>query len=185
MMGELPAVTTPERTEDQTSEPVGDDQGVLDTFAQPDTEGADDAETEGLPSPGPLMPPPEPGNRRGRGPGGESPLHKRLKEQISQHPTILDEGLRFVDIEHPFLSGDQLDLLMEDSRGVPVVVEVETGPLRTGLWQAIKYKHLLAAERDLPCDQVRAMLVTPFLIPEAIKKECDQHDVEPKEIAYK
>jgi len=87
-------------------------------------------------------------------------------------------------MEYEFKSLDRADLVCTDSSGIPVAVEVKPteSECERGLWQAVKYKHLLAAERGLPCSQVRAFLVAPR-IPDYVKQQCGRLGIEPKEIA--
>jgi len=122
--------------------------------------------------------------RSGGGGSGEGAEHRNLKEKLAMNPVLLGPGLRLVKVEHKFASGDRVDILLEDNNGVPVVVEVETyiNPgNELGLWQAIKYKHLIAVERQILCQQARSILVAPS-IPDDIKAKCDKFGVEPKEI---
>jgi hypothetical protein len=65
-----------------------------------------------------------------------------------------------------------------------VTVEVEAafpGGNNTGMWQAVAYKHVFAAELGVACDQVRGFLVAPA-IPDSIKTSCRQYGVEPFEV---
>ncbi|MCG9126501.1 hypothetical protein JT359_02765 [Candidatus Poribacteria bacterium] len=115
----------------------------------------------------------------------ESSNHKHLKEYIAYNPTELDQRLRLVKIEYSFKSNDRVDILMADSNGNPVPVEVEIGfypdNWEIGVWQAAKYKHLAAAEFGLSCEQVRSILVAPE-IPEDVKAKCSELGIEPIEV---
>lgn len=118
------------------------------------------------------------------GGGGESEKHRQLKELIVQQPDLIEPGMHAARMEYEFKSGDRADVVCEDSSGFPVAVEVESyipPDNEVGLWQAVKYKHLLAAERGLPCSQVRAFLVGPS-IPDCVKEECARLGIEQKEI---
>ena len=120
----------------------------------------------------------------GRGGGGEGEAHRKLKENLAANPSQLGEGLKWVRNEHVFKSDDRVDILLEDSFGNPVVVEVKPH-IPSGnsaeVWQAVKYKHLAAVEYDIPCEQVRSILVAPR-IPDNVKVECERLGIEPMEI---
>jgi RecB family endonuclease NucS len=97
---------------------------------------------------------------------------------------LLGEGLTLVGTEYEFPSGDRVDILLEDNTGQPVTVEVEPQippENYVGVWQAVKYKHLAAVERELPCEQVRSILAAPH-IPDDVKRKCRELGVEPKEV---
>lgn len=115
----------------------------------------------------------------------ESLEHQELKENLAKNPTQLGVGLNLVEIEYEFKSNDRVDILFEDSFGNPVPVEVEiaffTDQKEIGVWQAAKYKHLAAAEYDLPCHQVRSILVAPK-IPDDIIEKCKELGIEPIEV---
>ena len=124
------------------------------------------------------------GGHGGRGGGGEGEQHKKLKKKLANNPSQLGEGLKLVEIEHTFQSKDRVDILLKDSVGNPVTVEVEThiqSENYVGVWQAVKYKHLAAVEYGLSCDQVRSVLVAPG-IPDDVKEECKKFGIEPKEV---
>ena len=121
------------------------------------------------------------GHGQGGG-GGEGELHRQLKENLANNPAQLGEGLKLVDTEYSFKSGDRVDILLQDSFGNPVTVEVKIH-FSSGneVWQAVKYKHLAAVKYGLSCEQVRSVLVAPE-IPDNVKKECRQLGIEPKEV---
>ena len=105
-----------------------------------------------------------PGGHSGWGGGGEGEAHLRLKEYLAANPYIIEPGARLLAVEYLFSSNDRVDLLLEDSRGIPIAIEVESYICQgdfIGIWQAVKYKHLLAVERGLGCNQVRGMVVAP------------------------
>ena len=125
------------------------------------------------------------GGHRGRGGGRESDKHRNLKNYLADNPSLLSQGLKLVETEHGFKSGDKADILLEDSKGSPITVEVETYiPRRNyvGVWQAVKYKHLAAVEYGLPCDQVRSILAAP-IIPDDVKAKCKELGIEPVEVS--
>ena len=125
------------------------------------------------------------GGHGGRGGGGESEKHRILKEYLADNPSQLGTELKPGKKEHTFGSGDRVDILLRDSVGKPVTVEVEThisSGNYVGVWQAVKYKHLAAVEYNLPCEEVRSILAAPE-IPEDVKKKCEELDIEPIEVS--
>ena len=121
----------------------------------------------------------------GGGNGGEGEEHRSLKEYLAANPSIFGEGFELVGTEYRFGSGDEADILFEDSSGNPVTVEVKL-PILSGsdqeVWQAVKYKHLAAVEYGLSCDGVRSILVAPE-IPDDVKTKCDDLGIEPIEVS--
>ena len=127
------------------------------------------------------------GGHGGSGGGGEGEKHENLKRGLANNPSRFGEGLELVKIEYIFGSGDRVDILLKDSSGKPVTVEVETGfssgaGRYVGVWQAVKYQHLAAMERGLGCEQVRSILAAPE-IPEDVKKKCEELKIEPFEVS--
>lgn len=119
------------------------------------------------------------------GGGEESQAHLQLKHFIARKPEVLEEGLQLRHLEYSFPSGDRVDVLLEDKDGRPVAVEVETDAAGTevGLWQAIKYQHLIAVRaRFKECSHARGFLVAPF-IPEKVKQLCVHYGIEFREIS--
>ena len=127
------------------------------------------------------------GGRGGHGSGGgggEKDAHRNLKNYLANYPSQLGEGLEWTATEYRFKSGDEVDILLVDSSGHPVTVEVETyipSGNYVGVWQAVKYKHLVAVEYGLPCEQVRSILAAPQ-IPDNVKSECRRLGIEPREV---
>ncbi len=128
------------------------------------------------------------GNRRpgySPGGGGEGEAHRTLKEHLAANPSLFGEGLKLVDTEYRFRSGDEADVLFEDSSGNPVTVEVKPLILSGSdqeAWQAVKYKHLAAVEYGLPCEQVRSILAAPK-IPDDVRAKCKELGIEPIEVS--
>ena len=122
---------------------------------------------------------------RGGG-GGEGEKHRTLKENLADNPSLFGEGLKLIDTEYRFRSGDEADILFEDSSGNPVTVEVKP-PILSGsdqeVWQAVKYKHLAAVKYELPCEQVRSILAAPE-IPDDVKEKCQELGIEPFEVPH-
>ena len=127
------------------------------------------------------------GGRGGHGSGGgggEGDAHRDLKNYLANNSSQLGKGLRLVGTEYSFKSYGKVDILLEDSSGNPVTVEVEAH-IRSGdfvgVWQAVKYRHLAAVEYELLCKQVRSILAAPE-IPDNVKMECRRLGIEPMEI---
>ena len=131
----------------------------------------------------PQVPSP-PHYRPGSGGGGEGPAHLELKTYLADNPSLFGEGLELVDIEYTFPSNDRVDILFKDASGIPITVEVETDQPASGIWQAVKYKHLAAVEYEIPCENVRSILAAPR-IPDAVKQECKRLGIEPVEVPCK
>ena len=127
------------------------------------------------------------GGHSGRGGGGEGDAHRNLKNYLANNPSELDEGFKLVKTEYRFTSGDEADILFEDSSKNPITVEVEThisSGNYVGVWQAVKYQHLAAVEYGLPCEQVRSILAAP-VIPDDVKEECERRGIEPFEVSQR
>ena len=110
----------------------------------------------------------------------ESTEHKKLKEFIRTKPRILGEKLKHLCTEYLFPTNDRADLILKDTLGRFVVVEVETEAYDpVGFMQALKYKYLLAAEKGLVPRRIRAMLVAKK-IEHRVRGFCDRYGVEAK-----
>lgn len=90
--------------------------------------------------------------KNGRG-GGESEQHKKFKAFISKNPSALglSADLANGQQEYPLPSADTVDVLFTD-KDLKVGVEVKssisnTADILRGLFQCIKYKHLIEAEQ--------------------------------------
>ncbi len=122
---------------------------------------------------------------RGGGGGGEGKKHLILKDYLANNPSLLGQGLKLVGTEYKFKSGDASDILLEDSSGNPITVEVKP-PISHGsdqeAWQAVKYKHLAAVEYGLSCEQVRSILAAPE-IPDDVKEKCRELGIDPIEVS--
>jgi hypothetical protein len=105
-----------------------------------------------------------------------------LKEFIASDPeTVLGEsGLRHLETEYLFPTGDQADVVLGDYAGRIIGVEIEVsvsdGQLE-GILQAIKYRYMLEpiAKRN-PGDS-RAFLVA-YAISTDMRAVCDKYKVE-------
>jgi hypothetical protein len=127
--------------------------------------------------------PPEPEQPHGHGGGGESDAHKRLKHYVAEHPEQVfnEPGIKLVQVEYPFTTGDRIDVLLQDREGRPLAVEIELAQAAhqtEGFLQAIKYRSLICAWWDRPIDGGRCALIAHELAPEIIER-CRKHDVLP------
>lgn len=116
--------------------------------------------------------------------GKEGKEHKRLKEWLAENYGLL--GLTHVskvEIERPYISGDAADIVFSQENNSFAVVEIETTDPLPGVYQAIKYRTLLCAEKGLPLDsaRVKAILVA-WAIPENIRRLCKKYDVKSHEV---
>ncbi len=114
--------------------------------------------------------------------GGEGPTHKSLKEYIAAHPeeALKEGGLRTVEVEYPFATGDRIDVLLEDVDGRPVTVEVEVDCDRTevaGPLQCMKYRALIAYLCGWRVSEVRTLLAARS-IASVVEKRCREYEVE-------
>ena len=118
--------------------------------------------------------------------GGEGPVHKSLKEFIAAHPeeALKEQGLRKLEVEYPFVTGDRIDVLLEDIDGRLVTVEVEVdcddtevaGPL-----QCMKYRSMIAYLLGRSVAEVRTVLAARS-IAKKVKRRCRDYEVEVVEI---
>lgn len=87
-------------------------------------------------------------------PTGESEAHRRLKLFVSERPTLLGLNPSAIgEVEHPFCTGDRVDVLFNNHGPIRCVVEIELeapDQILVGIHQAIKYRSLAAAEIRLP-----------------------------------
>jgi hypothetical protein len=96
--------------------------------------------------------------------GGENEDHRRLKGYIAEHPEAIGLALESAaQMEYLFVAGDRADIVFGTGPDAWTVVEIkngEIGELVKGLYQAIKYRALLQAEKGhgVPV-QVDAILV--------------------------
>ena len=90
----------------------------------------------------------------GRG-GGESEQHKKFKAFISKNPSVLrlSADLANGQQEYSLPSADTVDVLFTD-KDLKIGVEVKssisnTADILRGLFQCVKYKHLIEAEQTV------------------------------------
>jgi hypothetical protein len=116
--------------------------------------------------------------------GGESEEHKRMKDLITQHPLeIIGEDLTLLEkgIEYGFITGDSLDIVMDDLQHRKVCIEVELIANRenqNGFHQALKYKVLVALAHNIPIDQVRTIVVAREIDENVAMEYKEKYDIE-------
>ena len=116
-------------------------------------------------------------DRAGTG-AGEGPEHKALKEAIFRNPSavLAEPGLVGISMEHEFPTGDRIDVVLEDADGRYVTVEVEISVPdddRTGILQAIKYKHMYAFQCNRMYAEIRAVVAAKGISDRARRKAAD------------
>ncbi len=116
------------------------------------------------------------------GPGGEGKEHRLLKKYIAANPHKLELGPGKGRVEHGFVTGDRVDVVVNLENGERCVVEIEVkGPsTMTGAHQALKYRALLAGQLD-NATKPHAFLVA-YSIPNYVKRFCERHGVTALEI---
>lgn len=111
------------------------------------------------------------------GPGGEGERHRVLKQFIADHPERLGLGRGRGAVEHPFVTGDRVDVSIDLANGEYCVVEIEIEgeSTRIGVHQALKYRALRAGELD-STELPHACLVA-YSIPKQVKDFSERHGV--------
>jgi len=112
----------------------------------------------------------------------ESKAHRDLKNYIASNPSeaLNEDGLITIHKEYLFPTADKADLVLEDSFGriigLEVELKVEDWQLE-GVLQAIKYRYMLELVKQRNIGEGRAILVAYSISPTIIKI-CKQYDVE-------
>ena len=99
-----------------------------------------------------------------RAAGGEGSVHRRLKEYVAKHPAAIGLDNKEGATEFDFISGDRCDIVFDLGATGVVVAEVKSGEhdgeLPRRIYQVVKYKALMTAERGQGKGfAVRALLV--------------------------
>lgn len=118
--------------------------------------------------------------RRGATPEGQA--HLQLKAYVARHPEAIDLRTRESgQLEYAFVSGDECDVVFDVGAEGNVVVEIKNGhrgELVKGVYQAVKYRALMAAEKGHGAAYpVRAFLVA-YEIPEDITNFARRFEVQ-------
>jgi hypothetical protein len=111
-------------------------------------------------------------SRRG-GIGGEGPRHRALKQFIAKKPQLIDlSALKTPTMEYSFPSADECDVLVDLVDGSYAIVEIKVGDidgeLVKGIYQLIKYKALLIAEKGHGQDIPVQIHLVAYRIPEDV-----------------
>lgn len=120
------------------------------------------------------------------GGGGESKIHRSLKEYVADLPTKLGFSRNVVgECEYKFISGDRADVIFwkDSTRKTPIgIAEIEIHEKGTmvGMYQAAKYGYLTKIQFHK--DKVRSILVAPK-IPSVIRKESRSLEIQVYNIA--
>jgi hypothetical protein len=123
-----------------------------------------------------------------RGGGGEGEVHSRLKEYIAESSAVLD-----LDAKEPgqkeffFVSGDRCDVVFDLGEDGVAIVEVKDGEhdgeLVRGVYQAVKYRALMMAEKGRgEAYSVRAFLVANKM-PDYVKQFGSRFDIDCRQVS--
>jgi hypothetical protein len=125
--------------------------------------------------------------KRKYGKGGESKEHKDLKEYIAKNPDKIGLKKNEVDpaVEHPFISGDLVDILFFPFLigNTNTVVEIELDNVEPGIHQVIKYRALRCSQLGLSLDdkKVKATVVA-WKFKQSEKNLCEKYGIDYFEI---
>jgi hypothetical protein len=119
------------------------------------------------------------------GPGGsgiESTSHLALKLFVAKQPVeaLGEAGLRTETVEYPFPTGDCADVILSDSVGRIIGLEIEVGVGDNdweGPLQAIKYRRMLEPLTARRAGDSRSILVA-YEISDSMRKKCAAYGVE-------
>ncbi len=118
--------------------------------------------------------------RRGATPEGQA--HLQLKAYVARHPEAL--GLRTTEsgqLEYAFVSGDECDVVFDLGSAGYAVVEIKNGhrgELIKGVYQAVKYRALIAAEKGHGAPYPVHTFLVAYEIPEDIANFARRFDVQ-------
>ncbi len=105
---------------------------------------------------------------------GESPEHRMLKQYVAGNPKAIGiEKIESRDVEYDFVSEDTCDVVFGLGDAGYAVVEVkkgERGELVKGIYQAIKYRALMAAEKGKGQEYPVLAFLVAYEIPSDIEE---------------
>lgn len=118
--------------------------------------------------------------------GGEGPQHLALKEYVAAYPSLVlgEADVTTFAVERGFPTGDRADIVLRDSYGRFIGLEVEvvvgSGDI-IGALQAVKYRRMLEMSMGSRHGDGRAVLVA-YTIAADVKKLCASYEVECREV---
>lgn len=119
-------------------------------------------------------------------PAGEGENHLRLKNYIAENPHVIGLPTSICStIEFKFVSGDSCDVTFSLENNEYIVVEIkngERGELVKGIYQAIKYRSLMKAEKGLGSDVTVNAFLVAYTIPSDIAQFASRFNIECKAI---
>ena len=113
--------------------------------------------------------------------GEESDAHKSLKQYVADNPESVfsEKGISTLQVEYPFPTMDRADILLTDSYGRIIGVEIEVnvndGQFE-GLLQAIKYRYMGELMTSRKPGDSRAVLIA-YSISQNMKKLCSDYNI--------
>ena len=119
---------------------------------------------------------------------GEGEAHRLLKDYVAYNPDVIGldaQGLG--KTEFGFISGDRCDVVFDLGRVGMVVVEIKDGKhdgeLVRGIYQALKYRALMTAEKGQGEEYaVRALLVA-YEMPDYVAKLASRFDIDCSQVS--
>lgn len=119
----------------------------------------------------------------------ESLDHYLLKHYVASNPSIIlnEAGIRSFKVEFSYPTGDRADILLVDSFGRIIGVEIEINVNDKdyeGLLQAIKYRYMAELVTNRKPGDSRAILIA-YTITRNMQKLCSKYDVEFLEVDKK
>ena len=113
---------------------------------------------------------------------GEQEEHRSLKEYIAKQPqTIGITALKKPKMEHPFLSADRCDVLIELFGNRAAIVEIKVrhrGELVKGIYQLVKYRALFEAEKTHGGSYPVDLHLVAYEIPPEVKSLAEKFEIQ-------
>lgn len=112
------------------------------------------------------------------GAGGEGLPHRALKEFVASNPEVIGiKGPIGATLEFLFISGDECDVVFDLGKEGQAVIEIKNGDeaeLVKGVYQALKYRALMVAEKGQGKDFPVTAYLVAYTIPSMIAKLAEQ-----------
>lgn len=115
--------------------------------------------------------------------GSKGLLEDPIVKIVSNHPSIVELGMRFIDTNVETEVGE-IDLLLEDSDGRKVVVEVETKANDFAVGQVCRLATGYSEKMNLKFEELRRMIIC-ITYDKNVQKTCKGADVELFQITVK